>query len=819
MIYSTKGVFLLIAIFIGLQTSSNRLLNYEMESVSLFIPTQQDAHEHIKSNVFATSKAVNLSSENSGQWTSESDTDYVSWNLTIQEEASSLNFGFSEFVLPPSARFTICDASGNRCQEFLPKKNLQHHLQLWTPILKGGFARLSLRLLEEEKSLLKLKLNTINSGIIKAENRSIEQGCLIDIVCNEQFPQIDDFEAEIQSVALITIEGTRICSGVLLNNVREDFTPYFLTARHCGINAQNAASVVVHWNYENTNCRFGMENNKVEGDGSLEQFNSGAEFLADLQRSDFTLLRLNDPVLEEANAFFAGWDARSASPANVTTVHHANTEEKRITFATGKTSITRHFGEDEDPELNHIRVSKWEISSTSGGSSGGPLFDHNHRVVGQLHGGLAACGNQEPDWFGRFHTSWLGDEIPERQLKHWLDPDDTGLEFIDGIWNGLNPLALQIAATQPSEIVCNGDSTGSILIDVFNGSGPFEYSIDGGENFQAQALFQNLAAGEYIVLVRDANQNTSTEILFEVSEPELLDFDFVQEYNQIALMIRGGNAPYLVSLNGQISFDTLYSNLPTGIYPFTVTDANGCVQELDIDLQYDAFQAIADISQTISCFDAVDGKITLVHSGTLGPYQYKLNDGAFGPDNVFENLAPGNYLGTVRDSLGNIVLTQAVELVSPEALSIDVSQVEENVVVNVNGGVPPYLYQYDGAVPTTSNSFNINESVQVITIIDSNDCTETFDNVLTSTDRLDANLSIDLYPNPASHSLYIKPNSEILLGYKIHDVAGRLIRNVDGIELSTGIQKINVEEFPAGIYFLEVNVTSGKSKVMKFNVL
>ena len=819
MINSTKGILFLIAIFIGLQISSNRLLNYEAESFSQSTPTQQDAHEYIKSNVFATSKPVNLTTENSGQWTSESNTDYVSWNLTIQEEASSLNFGFSEFVLPPSARFTICDESGKRCQEFLPKSNVQHHLQLWTPILKGGFARLSLRLLKEEKSLLKLKLNTINKGIIEAVNRSNEQECLIDIVCNEQFPQIDDFEAEIQSVALITIEGTRICSGVLLNNVREDFTPYFLTARHCGINAQNAASVVVHWNYENTNCRFGMENNKVEGDGSLEQFNSGAVFLSDLQRSDFTLLRLNDPVLEEANAFFAGWDARSVSPANVTTVHHANTEEKRITFATGKTSITRHFGEDEDPELNHIRVPQWDISSTSGGSSGGPLFDHNHRVVGQLHGGLAACGNQEPDWFGRFHTSWLGDEVPERQLKHWLDPDDTGLEFIDGIWNGLNPLALQIAATQPSMIACSGDRTGSILIDVFNGFGPFEYSIDGGENFQEQALFQNLAAGEYLVLVRDANQNTSAEMLFEVTEPELLDLEFVQEYNQIALMISGGNAPYLISLDGQISFDTIYANLPVGLYSFTVTDANGCVQVLDIDLRYDAFQAIADISQPISCFDAVDGKITLVHSGTVGPYQYKLNDGDFGPDNVFENLAPGNYLGTVRDNLGNIVLTQEVALEAPESLSIDVTQVEENVIVTVSGGVPPYLYQYDGAMPSVSNSFNINESVQIITIIDANDCTESFDNVLTSTDRLEANISIDLYPNPASHSLYLNSNIELLQSYKIHDIAGKLIRIEEGIVQSRGTHQVNVEEFPAGTYFLEVKVASGKSKVLKFNVL
>ena len=187
--------------------------------------------------------------------------------------------------------------------------------------------------------------------------------------------------------------------------------------------------------------------------------------------------------------------------------------------------------------------------------------------------------------------------------------------------------------------------------------------------------------------------------------------------------------------------------------------------------------------------------------------------------NVFDNLSPGIYQGTVIDNLGNTTLTQEVELDAPVALSIDLNQVEENVTVNVSGGVPPYLYQYDEAMPSTNNSFMINESVQIITIIDSNNCSESFENILTSTDKLDANISIDLYPNPASHSVYINPNNEILHSYKIHDVAGKLVRYVDEIRQSNGIQKISVEEFPLGTYFLEVKVASGKSKVMKFSVL
>lgn len=46
---------------------------------------------------------------------------------------------------------------------------------------------------------------------------------------------------------------------------------------------------------------------------------------------------------------------------------------------------------------------------------------------------------------------------------------------------------------------------GEILILTENGIPPFEYSIDGGNAFQSEPLFQNLSAGDYDILVKDAN--------------------------------------------------------------------------------------------------------------------------------------------------------------------------------------------------------------------------------------------------------------------------------------------------------------------------
>jgi len=774
---------------------------------------------HNKSNVFAVSELTDMTTSTVGEWIATDNREWVEWNFTIQRDASSLNFGFSEFVLPSSASLTICGVAKDNCQEYLPKKNIAHHLELWTAILKGGTAHFNLKVLAKEKDQLRFRLSSINKGIVKPIGKSSSQSCLIDIACDESYPQIDEFAAEIQAVGLITIEGTRICSGVLLNNVRADYTPYFLTARHCGINQENAASVVVHWNYQNSTCRLGQDSNKLEGDGSLKQFNSGATFLADLQRSDFTLLRLNDAVIEEANAYFAGWDAKSESPSDVTTIHHANTEEKRITFGAGSTSITRHFGNDKDASLDHIKVENWNISSTAGGSSGAPLFDRDHRVVGQLHGGLAACGNEESDWFGRFHTGWLGDETPDRQLKFWLDPDNTGIKVMDGIWDELDPLALQISASQQSPINCFGDSTGSILVNIFNGSEPYEYSIDGGENYQNEALFQNLAAGVYDVQVRDGNQNSSGVIPFELQQPEELIFSFEQTYNQIKLEVEGGLGPYLFTSADGITFDSIFTDQPQGPVKFDVTDSNGCTKSLELFLSYNLFQVQANIAQSISCFDTQDGRISIVHSGTVGPYQYRLNDGPFMDTNLFTDLASGNYTATVIDSLGNTVSAESINLIAPSIIEAELSQIEENIIVNVSGGTAPYLYQFNDLAFLEINQFTIQDEVEVITIQDANGCEFVLFNTITSTQEEFSKSSLFVYPNPVNNILTMSLADTQLAGYSIMNIKGQILDAKLFDHPKTGEYTINTTSLSAGIYLVNAVLSSGKYKVLKFNVI
>ncbi len=63
----------------------------------------------------------------------------------------------------------------------------------------------------------------------------------------------------------------------------------------------------------------------------------------------------------------------------------------------------------------------WNSGTTEGGSSGSPLFNQDHRIVGQLYGGNASCSNTSGhDNYGRFNISW------NRGLSDFLDPNNTG---------------------------------------------------------------------------------------------------------------------------------------------------------------------------------------------------------------------------------------------------------------------------------------------------------------------------------------------------------------------------------------------------------
>lgn len=409
---------------------------------------------------FAIPLSVSIRPEKDGTW-ERLDEDHLVWRQRIRSQgAHSLNLGFSAFQLPDGALLYLYSPDGSDLFGPLTAADNDAHSTYWTPAIRAQELVVEVQLPEKKKEELLLDIRHVNHDFLGFA-RVVSGGCNLDVNCTagQGWPLVDRYRHLVQSVGLITIDGSTYCSGFLINNARNDCRPFFMTAEHCDITADNAASIVVYWNYQNSYCREpGSINSAGMGNGEFNQINSGATWRARYRPSDFTLLELDDPVLPEANAYFAGWaNTPEAFTDTAFTIHHPANEEKRISFEYDQVYLGRwQEGTQAFGDGDHVIVRNWEVGTTEEGSSGGPLFNKYGQVIGQLHGGRAACGNSEYDAFGWFGMSWEGEDHPTNSLKYWLDPDRTGSTQLAGRWDKSCQKFLEAAAkNQP---LCPGDT-------------------------------------------------------------------------------------------------------------------------------------------------------------------------------------------------------------------------------------------------------------------------------------------------------------------------------------------------------------------------
>lgn len=339
------------------------------------------------------------------------------WTHEVEApNAVSLNFGFSKFHLPEGAELNIYSQDRTQFIRTFTAQDNNEARELWTPIITADKVVIEVTVPETLVSEVDLELAQIGQGFRTFGQSTNKAGsCNVDVACSESA----GWEKEVNSVAVISTGGSRFCTGFMVNNTSNDRTPFFMTANHCRINKANAASLVVYWNYQTAQCK-GPRN------GKLTNFQTGATHLVSGTKSDFTLVKLNSQPNEEWNVNYAGWDATGRIGFPAVAIHHPNTDEKSISFENDPTLLSSYGGPVPGDET-HVKITNWDVGTTEPGSSGSPLFDDNHRVVGQLHGGRAACGNNGDDYYGRFHTSWgLG-------LKEHLDSANTGDETTDTI--------------------------------------------------------------------------------------------------------------------------------------------------------------------------------------------------------------------------------------------------------------------------------------------------------------------------------------------------------------------------------------------------
>ena len=373
---------------------------------------------------FAEVQEVFLTPDAAGSW-EELPSGRSLWRLRITgRDVLSLNFGFTRFWLPHDASLLVYSSTGEGPVLAFDETDNADHGELWTQVLIAQEVVVELEVDPAFRWQVELELTSIGRGYrFFGEDFPLKSGfCNIDVICDEG----DDWRDEIATVALYTSNAGKICTGFMTNNTAEDGTPYFMTAYHCAVRASTAPSVVVYWNFESPTCG-------QHGGGTKTDTQNGSTLRAEYETTDVTLLELDDLPDPAFTVKYAGWDRTNSVATSAVCIHHPSTDEKSISFENDPLAVTTYQGMTSPGDGTHLRVRTWDLGTTEGGSSGSPLFDQNHHVVGQLHGGGAACGNTDPDWYGWFHVSWAGGGGSNSRLSDWLDPLGTGAETLETI--------------------------------------------------------------------------------------------------------------------------------------------------------------------------------------------------------------------------------------------------------------------------------------------------------------------------------------------------------------------------------------------------
>jgi hypothetical protein len=275
--------------------------------------------------------------------------------------------------------------------------------------------------------------------------------------------------------------------------------------------------------------------------------------------------------------------------------------------------------------------------------------------------------------------------------------------------------APHISLYSVTNVLCNGDEDGEIVVVGSGGTGALEFSIDGGTNYQSSGTFTGLEAGTYTVLVQDAISCTNGLSEIIVSEPDAIDFELSSESVlcfggsngsiEVSNLI-GGTGTFLYSLDAvNYQSGSTFSGLSAATYVVTVKDINGCMESQNIVVSQPSILLVSTMSTNPTCFDYSNGGITVNASGGAGGYQYDLLGDNNEPQNfnTFSSVGDGTYTIVVTDANGCAANTAAV-VTEPDQVEATIivgsstclgSDGSIGVVAATGGAGSGYQYSFD----------------------------------------------------------------------------------------------------------------------------
>jgi PKD repeat protein len=595
-------------------------LSASFNSVTLAKPNmeqinREDAETELKGEMHKVGRSVytNLNLNNSGTWTDLPNGDRI-WRLKVMiPDAEALAVYYDNFWIPAGAKLYLYNEnqkqilgayteSNNPPTGYFANEMVQGEsvtFEYYEPSRTKGFSIISISsigyIYRDAHFLAKYDDNQL-------KDFNTSGNCEVNVNC----PEGANWQDQKKGVArILVVEGGMqgFCTGSLINNVRQDCTPYFLTADHCGQSSSTSdlTQWVFYFNYESSTC-ITQSNEPVANTltGCTLKSHGGN---GGASGSDFFLVQLT--TAPTFNPFFNGWDRSTTGSANGVSIHNPDGDILKISTYT--TALVSSYYNDPGYPDTHWLV-EW-VATASGqgvtepGSSGSPIFNSSKRIVGDLTGGGSSCSNlTQPDFYGKLSYSWdQNGTTAAVRLKDWLDPDNTNVMSLDGFYcGGVSTIAANFSGT-PLAVPVGGTvtftdlSTGTPTTWAWSANPSTGVTYAGGTTAASQNPQMTFAnTGLYSITLTasktgSTDTETKTNYITVGNVPPVADF----VGNPLSIPVGGsvnftdlsGGTPtaWQWTFTGSVTASSTTQN-PTGIiyntvglYPVTlkVTNANG----------------------------------------------------------------------------------------------------------------------------------------------------------------------------------------------------------------------------------------------------
>ncbi|OFX41966.1 MAG: hypothetical protein A2X08_12575, partial [Bacteroidetes bacterium GWA2_32_17] len=321
--------------------------------------------------------------------------------------------------------------------------------------------------------------------------------------------------------------------------------------------------------------------------------------------------------------------------------------------------------------------------------------------------------------------------------------DNASCIYIDSV-SIVDPGTMLANLSIANQVLCHGVCVGSI---VSNPSGSFGYTFNWSNGDTTQTI-SNLCGGWYIVTITGVGGCAVIDSI-NLIEPDtmLVSFINIQQVNcggdcsgSVTAQASGGTPSYTYQwdANADSATTAMIDSLCANLYFITVSDANGCSQNLNFEVTDTSnMSLLVSGSSMVSCFGKCDGWVTVSASGGTMPYEYIWN--TLDTTVTIDSLCAGMYLVTVSDlnlcsrvKLVNITQPDSLYAIISDSLSIICNtDCNGSLTVSIIGGTPLYNLLWNNS-SIDSVLQNLCVGTYMLTVTDSHNCQDSLTYSLTS---------------------------------------------------------------------------------------